>query len=720
MSQLACAFAGIKGEMIALKDVSISAVLRDLLADVTVSQTYRNDERTNIEAVYTFPLPLDALLLDVDIVIGNRHLKGNVVEKRAAERSYEHALEASNAAVMIEPLEPGVYTMNVGNLLPGETITVSFRYAMLYRWAGERLRIMLPTTIAARYGVSPHLPHQAPETSLFAENRCSITIEVFGVLQNAQFHSPSHAVELTRSAGKTILVLNQERTAMDRDFVLNVRAPQAPRSFLLTGKDGSDLAAVVSFQPFFPGLRQNRALTIALVIDCSGSMQGDSIAQARHALGRIVESLGSSDRFTIIQFGSTTHSLWPALQPCTSAHRDTAIRFAETIQASMGGTEIGNALEVAYAQLAGREAGDILLVTDGQVSSWQPVVDRAKLSGHRIFTVGVGNAVSEAFVRQLASETGGECELVSPREDMAERIVRHFERIRSPRATRVRISWPGNAIEQYPSTFRTVFDGDTVVGFARLPNAAAPGPVVLEAELETGETLREELATSQASFVDTDEDVSTLARMVAGARLKEAGAENGLQTALRYRLLSPWTNWIAVVERPEEQKALDIPAIRRVPQTFAAGAVMGATRSVMMPARLAMPAPASAAPPRHPTRMPQEPLFSGVFDLEKRASDDLADALTHIESKGMATMIEFLALVRDQDWDALAKWASMMSHASLAQEASSFRNLLHSTPVVDLTETQTRHGLEILMKAAMLGFRLNPTIFRQARRRGIL
>jgi Ca-activated chloride channel family protein len=252
MSAVACAFTGINGEMIALKDVSISAVLRDLLADVTVSQTFTNTEQTNIEAVYTFPVPVDAVLLDLDIMIGDRHLKGAVVEKRAAEESYEGAIESGDAAVMLEQLEPGVYTMNVGNLLPFETITISFRYAMLYRWSADRLRVMLPTTIAERYGVSPHLPHQAPETSLFAENRFSIQIDVIGVLQNAQFNSPSHALELVRATDKTTLSLTKERTAMDRDFVLNIKAPQAQRSFLLAGKDVTGFAALASFQPFFP------------------------------------------------------------------------------------------------------------------------------------------------------------------------------------------------------------------------------------------------------------------------------------------------------------------------------------------------------------------------------------------------------------------------------------------------------------------------------------
>ena len=152
MSAVVCAFTGINGELIALKDVSISALLRDLLADVTVRQTFRNDEPTNIEAIYTFPLPVDAVLLELDIRLGNRQLKGTVVEKRAAEKSYEDSIDSGDAAVMLEQLEPGVYTMNVGNLLPLESITISFRYALLYRWTGDRLKVMLPTTIATRYG----------------------------------------------------------------------------------------------------------------------------------------------------------------------------------------------------------------------------------------------------------------------------------------------------------------------------------------------------------------------------------------------------------------------------------------------------------------------------------------------------------------------------------------------------------------------------------------
>ncbi len=90
------------------------------------------------------------------------------------------------------------------------------------------------------------------------------------------------------------------------------------------------------------------------------------------------------------------------------------------------------ALEASYraGETADGEA-DLLLITDGELWEQEPVLERAKTSGHRIFTVGVGSAVSEGFVRRIAEITGGCCELVSPRESMAEHIVTHYKRIRT-------------------------------------------------------------------------------------------------------------------------------------------------------------------------------------------------------------------------------------------------------------------------------------------------
>ncbi len=611
MNKLASALTGVGGERVALCDVTVSAVLQDLLAEVDVSQTYRNDERVNIEAVYTFPLPLDAVLLELDVEIGGRVLKGVVVEKKAAEEKYEDAVEAGDAAVMLEAIEPGLYTMNVGNLLPQETARITFRYAILYRWAGDRLRFFLPTTIAPRFGASPHRPHQAPEASLTVENQFSLRVEILGAMRNAQFVCPSHAVGLVESAESVVLSLRQPKAVMDRDFVLNVKARQATRSFVLCGQDGDGLAAVASFQPFFPGLQQPRPLNLAIVIDCSGSMQGDSMEQAKLALDGILDGLQAHDRIALIAFGNSTNVLSDRPLPCSTTHLATARRFAQALDATMGGTDIGKALREAYRVVGRSESADVLLVTDGEVSEWETVVDEAKTSGHRIFTVGVGNAVSEAFVRRLAAGTGGECELVSPREGMADRVVRHFERMRAPRANRVSVRWPDGAASITPARIGGVFEGDTVVACARFERPPTHGSTILDVETDTGETVRQTLAFPATSPVVSPDGLSTVARVAAAARLKDLDEVAGLETALRYRLLSPWTNWLVVAPRADAERARDLPALRKVPQTLAAG--WGGAGSVAMTYSMNVPAAPS-------------PIYSRSLAFDDSADSDRSEA----------------------------------------------------------------------------------------------
>ena len=571
MNHMASGLSGLEGERIVLRDVAVSAVLRDLLAEVTVSQTYRNDESENIEAVYTFPLPLDAVLLGVAVVIGGRVLQGIVVEKTAAEAQYEEAVASGDAAVMLEELEPGLYTMNVGNLRPQEPAIITVRYAMLYRWVGDQLRFFLPTTVAPRFGASPHLPHQMPEYSLTVENQFSIQVEVFGSLREAQFVCPLHQVTLDTFADKVVISLTQVRAVMDRDFILNVTAPLAAHSCALGGEDGTGVAVVASVLPFFPGLKQPRPLNLVIVMDCSGSMQGDSLAQAKQALDGILDALQAQDRVTLIAFGSTVKALSDQLLPCTPANLETARRFASQLTADMGGTEIGKALEQAYAAVGTLESADIFLVTDGEVSSWTDVVTQAMRAGHRIFTVGVGSAVSEAFVRGLAAGTGGACELVSPREGMADQVLRHFARMRASRTKRVTVQWPEGATNIVPSTVESVFEGDTVLVCASFDRPLFGGAVVLEVETEAGDMVRHEVPISMAPVSGSADRRSTVARLAAAARLKTVDAGVGLDLALRYRLVSPWTNWLVIAERPAAEQPQNLPAVCKVSQTLAAG-----------------------------------------------------------------------------------------------------------------------------------------------------
>ena len=567
-----------RGEDIALTEVSIRAQLQDLLVQVEVSQSYRNDETTNIEASYTFAIPMDGVLLDLEVQLDDRLLKGEVTAKSEAEERYESAIGRGDTAVMLEQIEPGLYNMDVGNLAAGETAIVRFTYTVMYRWSGSQFRFFLPTTIAPRDGEAQHEPHQAAKHSLTVENKFSLEIEVFGALRDARFLDPSFPCVFLREGERAFLKLQAEKAVMDRDFVVTVESKEAERSFAIFDQDIEGVAAIASFQPFFPGLSESRALELIVIVDCSGSMAGDSIEQAKKALAELLNQVGPQDHITVVAFGSTQKAVSKKLLACSPNNVKKLKAFCEELEADLEGTDIEAALEFSFKIAAGAPACDLFMITDGEITYWESIVDKASGFGHRVFTVGVGSAVAEAFVRSLASETGAACELVMPTEAMATRIVRHFERLRAPKAKNVRILWPDGAAECTPAELGAVFDGDSITASARLTELSDGAQVSLELETESGNKSRQALTLGRSALRGTEAGPSTIARLAAASRMRQATDDVARAIALSYQLTSRHTNWIVVVERCAEKRLDASPELRIVPQTLAAG--WGGTGSV--------------------------------------------------------------------------------------------------------------------------------------------
>jgi len=299
-------------------------------------------------------------------------------------------------------------------------------------------------------------------------------------------------------------------------------------------------------------------------------MGGDSIAQAKEALHEILALLRPCDYFNVVTFGSSFNLLFPEPVLASEKNIKTAAHFVQQIDANMGGTEIDSALQAAYASTTDEPVqSDLLLITDGNVWNSEQIIAAAGISGHRIFSVGVGSAVSEALVRGIAEATSAACELVSPRENMSEGIVRHFKRINQARASSVDVQWSHEPIRQIPAEIESVYAGDTLNVFAwfdELPN----GPVELSMTFEDGRKFHQQLQLAN-DLNDSDHLSTSLSRVAASARLPSLSPANAEQLAEQYQLVTDYTSCVLVMDREDYQKSEDIPALRKVPQVLAAG-----------------------------------------------------------------------------------------------------------------------------------------------------
>jgi Ca-activated chloride channel family protein len=582
---------GIKELM--LLGVKANGAVRGRLLVMTLEQKYRNSTNSNTEITYTFPLPFGAVLMDVEADLNGKVLKGEVSAKKTARARYEEAISEGNSSIMLEKNHDGSFTLELGNLMAREECRIMIRYSQVLTTEHCQVRLMLPTTIAPRYGnpiaQGKLQPHQVPVTDLAAEYPFDITLTLYGDMANTNVSCPSHKTSYLRNKDDLVIKLSQ-RGYMDRDFILVINNLKN-ESEALACKDLYEDGQFALMAFFSPRIQSDAAKMMAakILVDCSSSMAGDSIDAARRALRSIVSGLGKDDKFSLSKFGNTVEHRSRGMWSGTAQAKVSASRWIDGVQANLGGTDMADAL-VSTIAIADSGKSDILLITDGEIEGINEVIDVAKQSKHRVFVVAIGASPAEVHLRRLATETGGYCDFVSPGEDVEPAVLRMSARMHAARATHIRVEWPQTLLSRWEQQVQSyAFENDVfnVCAFVNAPGDLGElTPVKLWGCIEgqVGEVL-----IAEAKLSHTESSTNVLARLTAHAKYQDLlqeraalGTASSLSTAqglaVTYKLVTDETNFILVHERTEAEKANEMPDAHKVPQMLAAG--WGGTGSV--------------------------------------------------------------------------------------------------------------------------------------------
>lgn len=552
---------------IALKSVNISGDIEGLLFSSTIRQEYKNETDEALEVIYTFPVGWGTILLGLKANIGGKELTGTVVEKADAEKQYEEAVSQGDSAIMVQKSGSGLYTANLGNIASGESVIVELHCAQLLNIVQGMARLCIPTVIGERYG-DPYCEgglarHESVEPDANAKYPFTLGINVRGEMAKGEIGCPSHSIKMSPNADGITITLDSG-AALDRDFILLLHGLENNSSALAIKEDDNSYMLAASFAPQMQ--KDNISpLGLKILVDCSGSMDGESIRQAQKGLQKVLSLLRPEDLVSYSRFGSNVAHTTKCLLIC---ERDNLKKLGNAIaktDADMGGTEMNGALISTFNNI--RNPTDIppavLLITDGDVWEVKDIVTSAKKSGHRVFTIGVGSAPAESLLRDLAHQTGGACEFVTPNENMADAIVRMFQRMRGAIASNIRIDWGAEA--QWQSSMpKYIYDGETIHCFAafnRLPEAAPK----LQWHADSIDY------TAQAQNIETcqNEDLLRMGRSIQMDEIK--GKKEKLALALKYQLVSDLASLILVHERPEGEKLEGLPKVQQVPQMHAYG-----------------------------------------------------------------------------------------------------------------------------------------------------
>ncbi|MBX7220152.1 MAG: VIT and VWA domain-containing protein [Blastocatellia bacterium] len=507
----------LKPQPLPLAEVALSARVADRIASVEMTQQFQNPYSEHLEAVYTFPLPGSAVVNSFELRVGDRIIRGKVKERREAREEYQAAVEAGRRAALLEQERDDVFTMQIGNLPPGETITVRLTYsAQLPFFEDGTTEMRLPLVVAPRYvpgkatGKEPVGTGIAEDTDLVPDAsrispprlakgfdpqvNCRISVELVRLNslgereELADLFCSQHAIRTVSSHGAVLVSLAREGERLDRDFVLRWRmAGTEVRSRLLVHRDEQGnriglLSVIAPRQDVFLGTPRD----VVFVVDRSGSMEGLKMNSAARACSCLLNTLGPRDRFAILAFddrmewvtlpqGRSGDNFWQADQ--LGIERGEALLRKIN---SRGGTELDKAMQTAITafQKTRQRSGRIpviVLLTDGQISDESRVLKRIQqeIGEARVFTVGIDTAVNETFLRRLATLGGGTATFVEPGTQLEDALRLVGQEIGTPLLLDLKVTEENSGSEPSqlaPARLPDLFAGRAVTGFFPVKN----------------------------------------------------------------------------------------------------------------------------------------------------------------------------------------------------------------------------------------------------------
>jgi Ca-activated chloride channel family protein len=402
----------------------------------------------------------------------------------------------------VEQQRPNIFTSRVANVAPGEEIEVEIELQQVLRFDEGEVRLRFPLVVGPRYipggpvdsvddggGWSsdtdrvPDASHVTPPVRRPSEalhNPVWIEVEVDAGFPVDRVLSRHHAVITEkRSQGGFRVRLRSPRVPADRDFELawSPRDDAMPRSAVFEEeRDGARHVLLTLFPPTGPTVESSRLpREIVYVIDTSGSMQGLSIEQARRALLLALDHLRPDERFNVIQFNSTTDSLFPSAQPVAARTLALARSWVAGLAAA-GGTEIREALETALVGSDDpRLVRQVVFLTDGSVGNEGELlgVIRQRLGDTRLFTVGIGSAPNGHFMTKAAQFGHGTFTYIGDVREVEEKMAKLFARLENPVLTGIEVRWPeGAAVEAWPQRVPDLYLGEPIVLSARVSGPA--------------------------------------------------------------------------------------------------------------------------------------------------------------------------------------------------------------------------------------------------------
>lgn len=587
-------------ESFPLSSTDVRVSLSGSIAHVKVEQKYKNSGSTPIEAVYVFPASTRAAVHRMAMTVGTRTTEAKVKERDEARAEYERAKQNGITAALLEQEKPNVFTANVGNILPGDSVSVTLEFTERVMATDGIYEYVYPTVVGPRYSngsqtvsrwvSNPYLGSAAPEISpatfhLAAELQSPLTI--------SKANSPSHQVAATFKSAKEASIELSDASAGNRDFVLEyvLGDGKIENGISLHRGDKENFFLLQIEPPKRVTLDTIVPRELIFVVDVSGSMEGFPLSVSKKLMESLLTDLRAVDSFNIVLFAGSSSRMNPSSLQATTENIARARQFLSQQNAG-GGTELMSALRDSMSiPRAEGVSRSFAILTDGFVTVEDNAMTmiRDNLGDANFFPFGIGTSVNRYLIESIAKAGRTEPFVVLSESEAGAKAKRFQEMVQSPVMTDIEVSFEGmNAYDIEPAKVPDLLSERPIAIVGKF-NGEPKGSVVLTGKTAAGPyrstiEIADSASAAQSNpalpYLWARERISRLSDF-AGLEFDNSKKSEVIALGLRYNLLTQFTSFVAI-DSAGKRTAEQVTTVQQ-PLPLPHGVSAGAAQNVWSP-----------------------------------------------------------------------------------------------------------------------------------------
>ncbi len=558
-------------DQLPLKSTSAEVNISGVIADVRVTQVYKNEGKRPIEAIYVFPASTRAAVYGMKMTIGTRTIVAKINKREEARKEYEKAKQEGKSASLLEQQRPNVFQMNVANIMPGDNIKVELSYTELLVPEDKVYDFVYPTVVGPRYSNQPAAT--APQQDKWVENPFThsgeapayafdITVNLAAGLPVKDIHCTSHKVNVAFDGPTTAAIKldASEKSGGNRDYILKYRldGDKIESGLLLYKGDKENFFLLMMQPPKRVELSEIPPREYIFIVDVSGSMYGFPLELSKKLLRDLIGNLRPTDMFNLILFSGGSKVMSEKSVPAIKENIDNALYVIDK-QKGGGGTELLPAVKRALAMPRTKGfSRSVIIATDGLVTVETEIFDliRKNLGDANMFTFGIGSSVNRYILEGMARAGMGEPFVITTEAEAAVQGEKFRKIVQTPVLTGIKLNFGKfEAYDVEPISIPDIMADRPVIVFGKW-RGSPKGIIILKGKAGN----RDYTESINVAKVKTVETNSALRYLWARHRItmlsdysflkqddkKEKRVEEVTQLGLKYNLLTAYTSFVAI------------------------------------------------------------------------------------------------------------------------------------------------------------------------------